>query len=33
MESFVDFDIKDVGQKMYEELNLDLYKKLKLIQP
>lgn len=32
MDSFVDFDIKDVSQKMYEELNLDLYKKLYLIR-
>lgn len=32
MNSFVDFDIKDVGQKMYKELNLELYKKLYLIR-
>ncbi len=32
MDSFVDFDIKDVGQKMYKELNYNLYKKLYLIR-
>ena len=32
MKSFVDFDLKEIGQKMYEQLNLDLYKKLYLIR-
>lgn len=30
--NFVDFDLKEIGRKMYKELNIDLYKKLYLIR-
>lgn len=32
MASFIDFNLKDIGQKMYRELNIELYKKLYLIR-
>jgi len=32
MTNFVDFDLKEIGQKMYKELNIELYKKLYLIR-
>lgn len=32
MTNFIDIDLKSVGQKMYKELNLELYKKLYLIR-
>lgn len=31
-DNFVDFDLKEIGHKMYKELNIELYKKLYLIR-